>query len=194
MKKNKEITYKYDLMHLNTPKFASSVITWDCAKMGEITKNRVISALQTGAIKYRSGDAASMYEALRKRFEIPEYVVKLEKRRNGDEWHGQLYWDHADEGLLNALNTVYQSERVMVKLENSQRGKTWMPYYLTAEKLDTRHGSFYVENHHDLSEVYVNVNRLMSSPELLERRRQAIEFVENGGKFTFTYRGEPNEN
>jgi len=190
--KNKEISYKYDLMHLNTPKFASSVITWNCAKMGAITKNRVIQSLRTGACKYRSGDASAMYGALRKRFQLPEYVIQQIKRKDGS-FHGHLYWDNADEGLLEALNTVYQAERVMVKLENSQKNQAWMPWYLTKDYIESEHGSFYLENYHDLTEVYANVNRLMSSPELLAKRKDAIDFVENGGTFTFTYRGEPDE-
>lgn len=123
MIKNKEISYKYDLMHLNTPKFASSVITWDTAKMGSITKNRVINALKTGACKYSSGEASAMYGALRKRFELPEYVIKYTQRKDGS-YDGYLYWDVADEGLLEALNTVYQAERVMVRLDQTTKNNT----------------------------------------------------------------------
>lgn len=191
MIKNKEITYKYDLMHLNTPKFASSVITWDCSKMGKITKNRVIDALATGACKYSSGDASAMYGALRKRFELPEYVVKQTMGKSGSH-SGYLYWDVADEGLLNALNTVYQAERVMIRLSDNN-GRGWMPWYLNKDVLEERQGLFYTENPHDLSEVYANINRLLSSPELVARRKEAIEFVDSGGTFTFTFRGEPNE-
>ena len=187
---NKELTYKYDLMHLNTPKFASSVITWDCAKMGQITRNRVIQALATGACRYSSGEASSMYGALRQRFELPEYVVKQTQRKD-NTWTGRLYWDLADEGLMNALNTVYQAERVMVKIDQANKGSsTWMPWYLSKDTLAPEQGSFYMENHHDLSEVYANVNRIVNSPELLAKRQEAISFVNSGGTFTFTYRGE----
>lgn len=193
MIKNREITYKYDLMHLNTPKFASSVITWDTAKMGSITKNRVINALATGACKYSSGEASAMYGALRKRFELPEYVIRQTMRKDGSH-QGYLYWDSADEGLLNALNTVYQAERVMVRLDHSMKNNNWMPYYLTRDTLDVRGGNFYLENQHDLTEVYANVSRLVSSPEVKARREEAIRFINEGGKFTFTFRGEPDGN
>lgn len=190
MIKNKEISYKYDLMHLNTPKFASSVITWDTKKMGPITKNRVIHALKTGACKYRNGDASAMYGAIRKRFALPEYVVRQSQRKD-DSYNGHLYWDHADEGLLNALNTIYQAERVMVKLENSQTGQKWMPYYLTSDTINPSHGQFYLQNQHDLTEVKANIQRIMSNDDLSRRREEAVQFVNDGGTFTFSYRGEP---
>ena len=64
----KAIRNKYDLMHYNTPSYASTVVTWDTGKMGAITKKRVIEWLKTGKARYSRGEAESMYHQLRKRF------------------------------------------------------------------------------------------------------------------------------
>ena len=75
----KIITDKYDIMRKNTPAYASCEITWDTGKMTKITKNRVVKALQSGTINFSYGDAASMYHEVRKRFEIPEFILNKPK-------------------------------------------------------------------------------------------------------------------
>ena len=78
----KSITYKYDLMHLNTPSFASSVVTWDTDKLTPITKKRVISALKEGYIKFAGGDAASMYGEIHRIMTSPEIQKKRDEAMN----------------------------------------------------------------------------------------------------------------
>lgn len=181
----KRIAYKYDLMHLNTPSFASATVTWDTAKLTKITMNRVMKALQTGFMPYRSGEAAAMYGELRKKFEIPRFVLQKPKRsKNGDYWNGNIEWEFATERLNYALQQIYVVERVNRRLE----GK-YIPWYMESEKLDLNNTSYlWLEMDHDLTEVEAAINEIIHSDEVKDKREQAMRFVEQGGKLTFTWR------
>lgn len=179
---------KYDLMHRNTPSYASTVVTWDCSKMGKTTFNRVVNWLQSGVARYSRGEAASMYEEVRKRFEIPEYVVR-NGSSNKNAAGGYLFWEHATPQLMQALNIVYKTEQTIVRMENAQKVNSWMPWYLKAEELtNTDRGYLYLQNEHDLTEVQKCVSEIVDSPVIKARREQAVEFVKSGGKLQFTWR------
>lgn len=179
---------KYDLMHRNTPSYASTVVTWDCSKMGKTTFNRVVNWLQSGVARYSRGEAASMYEEVRKRFEIPEYVVR-NGSSNKNAAGGYLFWEHATPQLMQALNIVYKTEQTIVRMENAQKVNSWMPWYLKAEELtNTDRGYLYLQNEHDLTEVQRCVSEIVDSPVIKARREQAVEFVKSGGKLQFTWR------
>jgi len=184
----KPIGNKYDLMHHNTPSYASTVVTWDCSKMGKTTFNRVVNWLQSGVARYSRGEAASMYEEVRKRFEIPEYVVR-NGSSNKNAAGGYLFWEHATPQLMQALNIVYKTEQTIVRMENAQKVISWMPWYLKAEELtNTDRGYLYLQNEHDLTEVQRCVSEIVDSPVIKARREQAVEFVKSGGKLQFTWR------
>lgn len=184
----KPIGNKYDLMHRNTPSYASTVVTWDCSKMGKTTFNRVVNWLQSGVARYSRGEAASMYEEVRKRFEIPEYVVR-NGSSNKNAAGGYLFWEHATPQLMQALNIVYKTEQTIVRMENAQKVNSWMPWYLKAEELtNTDRGYLYLQNEHDLTEVQKCVSEIVDSPVIKARREQAVEFVKSGGKLQFTWR------
>lgn len=179
---------KYDLMHNNTPSFASTVVTWDCSKMGKTTFNRVVKWLETGTSKYSRGEAASMYNEIRKRFEIPEYIVRNHtgEHRGGG---GYLYWEHATPQLMQALEVVYQTERVVDRLENAHRPHYYQPWYLKAEHLtDNKGGYIYLNSKHDLAEVERCVAEIVNSEAIKAKREAAIDFVKSGGKLQFTWR------
>lgn len=182
----KSITYKYDLMHLNTPSFASSVVTWDCDKLTKITKKRVIDALKNGFIKYGGGDAASMYSEIRKRFEIPHYAISTPTFKTTGEikLSGRIDWDYATPQLLDAIEPLYQVERVAKRLEGN-----WVPWYLTADSIkDSQYKHFYFETDHDLTEVRKCIDEIMNSPDIAKKREEALNFVLAGGKLEFTYK------
>lgn len=183
------IRNKYDLMHHNTPSFASTVVTWDTSKMGKVTKKRVIEWLKTGKARYSRGDAASMYHQLRLRFGLPNYTVNEAKPvRDGSYHHGgYVRWENASDKLMQAINIVYQSERVMRRLagENARH----LPWYLQKDMQDNKEvGYFYMENPHDLTEVNAEIERIMASPEISAKREEAVQFVEEGGTLSFTWR------
>lgn len=180
--KPKRINYKYDLMHLNTPSFASCEVTWDTGKLTPITKNRVINALKTGVIQFSSGDAANMYQELRKRFEIPEFILRKPQRKEKYARSGYVQWDFATDKLMMALEPIYRAEQVAQRMEGSYR-----PWYLQKENLANQ-DYFYFENDYDMTEVGAAIHEIMHSPELKDKREQAIHFVETGGKLTFTWR------
>ena len=180
----KRIDNKYDLMHYNTPSFASTVVTWDTSKLTPITYKRVLNALQTGSIKFHGGDAATMYEAIRKQFEIPMFRLdEPTKRKDGNYGGGYIHWDYVTDELYNALELVYQTERVARRLEGS-----WMPWYLEADHLDRGRNYIYVEHEQDFSEVRSAMDKLMHSEEVANKRKEAISFLQDGGKLTFTWR------
>jgi len=179
------ITNKYDIMGRNTPSYASCEITWDTGKMSKITKNRVVKALAAGTITFSYGDAASMYHEVRKRFEIPEFILNKPKKKRGYTQNGYINWEFATDRLMLALDQVYKAERAIQRME-SQHG---LPWYLEAENLsENSHNYFYYETDHDMKEVEEAIAEITSSPEVRDKREQAIHFVESGGKLTFTWR------
>lgn len=182
--KSKRITNKYDLMHRNTPSFASTVVTWDTSKLTEITFNRVIQAIKDGFIKYRTGDACAMYHAVREQFEIPQFKLDEPKRRkDGQMGGGYIHWEYPTDKLYEALEPIYQAERVAYRLENN-----YIPWYLEADHLPKDRKYLYVDNTYDFSEVRKEMDRIMNSEEVAQKRKDAIEFVQSGGKFQFTWR------
>lgn len=177
---------KYDLMHRNTPTYASTVITWDTGKMGAITKKRVIEWLKTSTPKYQRGEAAGMYRQLRKRFGLPEFRVDEYKPPSGGrKWgnSGVIKWENPSEGLMHALNQVYQAERVIQRIQQP----THSPWYLQDDTLNPSDGYFYIDNEHDLTEINAEIAKVLASPENAVKTQEAIRFVEEGGTFTFTY-------
>ena len=180
--KPKQIGYKYDLMHLNTPSYASAVVTWDTSKMSKITFNRVIKALKTGVMRFRSGEASAMYYELRKRFEIPEFTLTKPSQRKGYVQNGYIQWEYATDRLMMAIEPIYKAEQVLQRMEGS-----YTPWYLQKEKLSDQ-DYFYYENAHDMTEVEAAMQEIVNSPDVRDKREQAIHFVETGGKLTFTWR------
>lgn len=185
MNPSKPITNKYDLMHYNTPSFASTVVTWDTSKLSALTFKRVLNALQVGGIKYRTGDAAAMYEAIRKQFEIPVFKLDEPKlQKNGNKYYGgYIHWEYATEDLIKALEPVYQTERTIRRLEGD-----YIPWYMEEEHLPKHRNYLYIEHPHDFSEVRRVMDSIMNSEEIANRRRQAINFLQDGGKLQFTWR------
>jgi len=184
LKKSRPMSNKYDLMHNNTPSYASSVITWDCSKMGKITFNRVVKWLETGTAKYHYGEAASMYNEIRKRFDLPSFVVR-NGQSNSDTHRssGVIAWEMATPQLLEAINKVRQTELVIHRME---KDNGYVPWYLQ-EELNGDQGRLYLENVHDLSEVEKYVAEIINSDKTKEKRKQAVEFVKSGGKVQFTW-------
>ncbi|CAB4135576.1 hypothetical protein UFOVP285_65 [uncultured Caudovirales phage] len=180
--KSRPIKYKYDLMHNNTPSYASSVITWDCSKMGKITFNRVVKWLDTGTAKYNYGEAAGMYNEVRKRFDLPSFVVRNGQGNPNNRGTGVISWERATPQLLEAIDRVRQTELVIHRMENS----SYTPWYLQQE-LDGDEGRLYLENVHDLTEVEKCVAEIIESDKTKEKRKQAVEFVKSGGKLEFTW-------
>lgn len=183
--KAKPISNKYDLMHNNTPSYSSAVITWDCSKMGKITFNRVVKWLETGTAKYHYGEAASMYNEVRRRFELPSFVVRNGQGNPNTGSSGVIAWEKATPQLLEAINKVRQTELVIYRMEKPD--SNYMPWYLK-EELDGDEGRLYIENVHDLTDVEKYVAEIIDSDKTKAKRKQAVEFVKSGGKIQFTWR------
>jgi hypothetical protein len=179
MKESQKISYKYDLMHRNTPKFARTTIQWDTRLMSSITRKRVINALQKPDIKIGHGDAGQMYRALSDKFEIPNCKAFIEKFRDGDIVTN-IWLEHANEAVREEANKLLQAQIVMERLEG---GRYWGE---TAVNPDTRHLRFY-KHPHDLTRLIEVMREFMDSPEPKKRVRDALMFIEDGGVLTFTY-------
>lgn len=184
MQKQKFITNKYDLMHLNTPSFARTVVTWDTSKLTDLTLSRVMKALKQGYIKYRTGDAWAMYDAIRRQFEIPQFKLdEPKKRKDGSMGGGYIHWEFPTNELIKALEPIYQAERAIRRLE----GK-YIPWYMEEEQLPKNRNYLYVDNEHDFSAVKKAIDDIINSDEVANKRRQAIDFLQDGGKLEFTWR------
>jgi hypothetical protein len=44
-----------------------------------------------------------------------------------------------------------------------------------------------MDNEHDLTEIALAIHEISHSEQMKQRREEAIAFVKNGGKLTFTY-------
>ena len=178
MDTNRHMKYKYDLMHLNTPSYSSSVVTWDCAKLTPTTYNRVIRWLGDGNPRFRSGEAAGMYNELRQRFQLPDFVLTPKDGKHS----GYIRWSSTTPHLYCLLSNIYQAERVAYRLEGS-----YIPWHLRSETISEMSGCFYMDNEHDLTEIALAIHEISHSEQMKQRREEAIAFVKNGGKLTFTY-------
>ena len=89
---------------------------------------------------------------------------------------------------MQALDKVYQAERVIHRMENSNKQHYYTPWYLSSDKLNDKHGYIYLDNVHDLSDVEKYVAEITNSEELKAKRAQAVEFVKSGGQLQFTWR------
>ena len=178
MELTSHVTNKFNLMHLNTPSYSSSVITWDCAKLTPITYNRVIKWLDSGVARFSRGEAASMYHELRRRFELPDFTVKPKEGKHS----GYIRWSSTTPHLYSLLSNIYQAERVTYRLAGS-----YVPWHLRADTISEMSGYFYMDNEHDLTEISLAIHEITHSEQMKQRREEAIAFVKNGGKLTFTY-------
>ena len=178
MDTNRHLTDKYALMHLNTPSYSSSVITWDCSKLTPITYNRVIKWLESGVARFSTGDAASMYNEVRSRFGLPNFEIS----RNKENVTRYIRWSSTTPHLYCLLNNIYQAERVTYRLANG-----YVPWYLRSDTIDEKEGYFYMDNPHDMTEIEQAIHEITHSEQMKQRREDAVAFVKNGGKLTFTY-------
>jgi hypothetical protein len=180
MKETQKISYKYDLMHRNTPKFARTTIQWDTSLMTPITRKRVIKALTNPDVKIGHGDAGQMYRALSEKFEIPNCRVFTEKYRDGDICT-HIYLEYANEAIREEANKLLQTQIVMERLDGNERW--WGESEVTP---DTKHLRFY-KHPHDLTRLIELMREFIDSPEPKKRVRDALMFIEDGGVLTFTY-------
>jgi hypothetical protein len=178
MELTSHVTNKFNLMHLNTPSYSSSVITWDCAKLTPITYNRVIKWLESGVARFSSGEAASMYNELRRRFELPDFVLKPKEGKHS----GYIKWSSTNPHLYSLLSNIYQAERVTYRLTGS-----YVPWHLRSDTISEMSGYFYMDNEYDLTEISLAIHEITHSEQMKQRREEAVAFVKNGGKLTFTY-------
>jgi hypothetical protein len=156
--------------------------------MGKITFNRVVRWLETGIAKYSYGEAANMHREIRERFGLPSFIVRNytgNPKNRGSQ--GTIEWHNATPQLLEAITNVWETERVIHRMENADKKNYYTPWYLNG-KPDAENGRIYLDNVHDLSEVEKHVAEIINSDETKAKRKQAVEFVKSGGKLEFTWR------
>ena len=174
MQDSQKISYKYDLMHRNTPKFARTTIQWDTKLMSPITRKRVINSLKNGCNEYGHGDAGQMYKALVDKFEVPEvYIPK--------ELAGRLVFKHVPDYVWEEAYKLHTADQVMTRLNNAP---SW---YLESELTRDRTGCYLRNQDHDFTAFRQACERMMKEDIVAKRLRDALLFVEDGGVITFTY-------
>jgi hypothetical protein len=65
--------------------------------------------------------------------------------------------------------------------------ENYLPWYLRDDTIDEESGFFYVNNNHDMTEIEQAIYEISHSEEMKQRREEAVAFVKNGSKLTFTY-------
>jgi hypothetical protein len=176
---SQKISYKYDLMHRNTPSYARTTIQWDTKLMTPITRKRVIKALTNPDFKIGHGDAGQMYKALIDKFEIPDCKAYIERYR--DNTHStHLHIAHCNQAIREEANKLLQAHIVMDRLEGRSY---WGSTEVSPEQRYLR-----LYNHpHDLAPILTEMHKFMDSDEPKKRVRNALMFIEDGGVLTFTY-------
>lgn len=181
IKTTKQIRYKYDLMHLNTPSFASAVITWDMSKASKVITNKVIKWFRQGYTEHYGGQAKAIWHELRSQLEIPYFKLKIAEKPGRDTF---VEWDHLVEGsdLYKALNEIYINNKIALRLEGKRN------WYCQTENLDVSRGYIYFEYGFDYTKVQEEAKKMLSTPEVKDKIEKAIHFIESGGKLTFNWR------
>lgn len=176
MQESQKISYKYDLMHRNTPKFARTTVQWDTKLMTPITRKRVIKCLKQGFNEYGHGDAGQMYKALVDKFEVPDVRVP----KDGD--NGELWFNHVPDYVWEEADKLHKADQVITRLNGT--APSW--YY--DSPLTREHKRAYLRNTgHDMKPFMEACERMMSEGITAKRLRDALLFVEDGGVLTFTY-------
>jgi hypothetical protein len=65
--------------------------------------------------------------------------------------------------------------------------ENYLPWYLREDTISEESGFFYINNDHDVTEIALAIHEITHSEQMKQRREEAIAFVKNGGKLTFTY-------
>lgn len=174
MQETQKISYKYDLMHRNTPKFARTTIQWDTKLMTPITRKRVINSLKQGVNMHGHGDAGQMYKALIDKFEIPD--VSAPK-----DGVGRLYFKHVTDYVWEEAFKLHTADQVITRLNGA-------PSWYRESTLDRTDVHCYLRNEgHDMKPFLEACERMMTEGITAKRLRDALLFVEDGGVITFTY-------
>ena len=179
--KPKRIGWKYDLMHLNTPSFASAVITWDLSKASKIVKNRVIKWFRQGYTECWGGESKAIWLELRQQLNIPFFYFKEDKHRDGSVAY-RLEWEHITDEIYAQLNTIYKTERAIVRLKGE---RAWN---MDEDELSKDQTYLYLSNEHDMTELKKAIQNMQQSDWYRDKVEQGIHFVESGDKLTFTWR------
>jgi hypothetical protein len=171
-----KISYKYDLMHRNTPKFARTTIQWDTKLMSPITRKRVIESLKAGLNKYGRGDAGQMYDALIRKFEIPDVVVPSKTST------GRLGFRNVPDYVWEEARKVQQVDQTITRLQGT--APSW--YYDSEITRDTK--GFWIRNEDvDLEPFKEACAKMMAEESTAKKVRDALMFIEDGGVIEFTY-------
>ena len=185
MQDSQKISYKYDLMHRNTPKFARTTVTWDTKLMSPITRKKVIKALTDPTFKVGNGDAGKMYYELRKKFNIPNLRAFQEQNRyNEGQTYTYLCLEGATPEIITKANEMLQAEITMRRLAGNQ----W--WGSTEINMGNYNSHWNFREPHDITEIGKLMAEFMESDEPKRRRKDALQFLEDGGVLVFTYNPE----
>ena len=179
MKESEKISNKFDLMHLNTPKFARTTIQWDTKLLTPITRNRVLRKLHDPNIHIGHGDAGKMYYALANKFDLPELEITPHLRRDGSYSSTWVSFKGAPSYIREMVEQHYLLERAQCRLEGERH---W-----GSETLHERATGTNFHKSHDFTDLQTAMSKFLESDEPKRRVRSALQFMEDGGILTFTY-------
>ena len=187
-----KIRNKYDLMRLNTPSYASTLIEWDTGKMGKISRNRVLRWLKSGVQTQNGGGAVAVYSQLIKNLDVPRIIIDphlLDVRKAKDAEIGTVAILNPPDNLIEALEEAYTASKILCRLKGTK------PYHFQYESV--RKALEYWGSHRfahinlvpgvPMDNVLAAVDRMTKSEEYKDKIREAIEFIEQGKKLYFKY-------
>ena len=175
MQDEQKISYKYDLMHRNTPKFARTTIEWDIKLMTPLTRKRLIQCIKQGINEYGHGDTGQMYNALVNKFEIPDISMPLQGQT------GELRFRHVPDYVWEEADKIHKADQVMTRLSGA-------PSWWREEAISRHTRYFYIRNQgHDYTGFKQACERMMKEDIVAKRMKEALMFVEEGGVLRFTY-------
>lgn len=175
MQDEQKISYKYDLMHRNTPKFARTTIEWDTKLMTPLTKKRLIKCLKQGFNEYGHGDTGQMYQALVDKFEVPDVIIPIEGQQSS------IRFKYVPDYVWEEANKIHIADQVMTRMSDA-------PSWWRENPIDRNCTGFWIRNKgHDFTDFKKACERMMKEDIVAKRVKEALMFVEEGGVLRFTY-------
>lgn len=170
-------TSGYEVMARSKVKCASTTVTWDFSKLGKVTKNRVIKAIQTGQMTFSYGDAAQIHALVRNVFGIPELTIN-----EGDK---RVYWSNLGKSELAKAFLQEGEEVIRVSDVISRLKHGFSPRYRDGA-LSAGSGYLWYTEGCDVTKLEKLRQELMVLPEFQVAKDKAVKFIEDGNKITFT--------
>lgn len=189
--------YKYDLMHLTTPPFATAFVEWDLSKVGRITKNRVIKWLRTGTSPDVGGNSHRIHYELTKDVRLP--TIRIAKAGKYYLPHDPIDMKHIlvrhlPDYVAMEIKKLCDATLAILRMQDNEQYEGYLQYhYSHAEKQIWGNLAYPYQGQADicqelpLDDLNAAIERMLKSDEYHEKIACMIEKLERGDKMYFRY-------